>query len=199
MSDLQIRDKGDAKLLVDHQGKDAHLCSTALIKLDGVLLELGVLIESVPAKINESIAEVTDKIVLTSGILHEEELEGANEGDDLCKAGCGNGSERIEAGGNVGELKAGVANITRETDSGLSDKVSNDGKHADTSMLDLNVTKTIELLLVSISDQSEGIKEAKRRLGTEFVLEGHLESRGGLASLGRGECGGTGEQGGENS
>jgi hypothetical protein len=86
IDDLQIRNKGDAELLVDHQGKDAHLCSTALIELDGVLLELGLLIKSVPAKINESIAEVTDEIVLTSGILHEAELEGANEGDDLCNA-----------------------------------------------------------------------------------------------------------------
>jgi hypothetical protein len=62
----------------------------------------------------------------------------------------------------------------RKTDSGGGDQVSDNTEHTDASVLDLHVTKMVELLLVSTSDQSEGIEEAKRRLGTELVIEGAM-------------------------
>jgi hypothetical protein len=36
-------------------------------------------------------------------------------------------------------------------------------------VLDLNVTEAVELLLVSVSDKTERIKESKWGLGTEFI------------------------------
>jgi len=38
---------GDTQLVVNHQGKHTHLGGTALVKLDGTLLELGFFIKSV--------------------------------------------------------------------------------------------------------------------------------------------------------
>jgi hypothetical protein len=40
-----------AQLFVDHKGKDSHLGGTALVELDGTLLELGLLIKGVPAEV----------------------------------------------------------------------------------------------------------------------------------------------------
>jgi hypothetical protein len=68
---------------------------------------------------------------------------------------------------------------------------------ADTSVLQLNVTETVESLLVGTIKESKGIEESKRRLGTELVLEGS-EGGGGLAGLGRGESGGAGDEGGND-
>jgi hypothetical protein len=66
-------------------------------------------------------------------------------------------------------------------------------------VLDLDVTEAVESLLVGSVEHAEGIPKAKRRLRTEFVLEGHLEGRGGLARLGRGKGGGAGNKGGNDS
>jgi hypothetical protein len=71
---------------VDHEAQQTHLCGTALVQLDGPLLELGLLIERVPAEVNESIAEVTNEFVSGSvDRLHEGELQEANEEEDLAK------------------------------------------------------------------------------------------------------------------
>jgi hypothetical protein len=65
-------------------------------------------------------------------------------------------------------------------------------------VLKLNVTKTVELFLVTIGNKSEGIEEAERRLSSKFVLEG-LQGGGGSSLLGRSKSGGGGNKGGENS
>ena len=48
-----------AKLVVDHKGQHTHLGSTSLVQLDGTLLELGFLIEGVPAEVDESVSVVS--------------------------------------------------------------------------------------------------------------------------------------------
>jgi hypothetical protein len=63
-------------------------------------------------------------------------------------------------------------------------------------VLDLDAAKAVELLLVTVGDKAKGIEESKRSLGTELVFEGHVggnRSTGGV--LGRGEGGGTGDEG----
>ena len=65
-----------------------------------------------------------------------------------------------------------VVDVTWQTDSVLLDEVSEDGKHGDTSVLKLDVTKTVELGLVNIGDQTKRVVETERGLGTELVLEG---------------------------
>ena len=45
--------------LVGHEAKDAHLCGTAIVQLNGSLLPLGGIVKFVPAKVKGAIAEVT--------------------------------------------------------------------------------------------------------------------------------------------
>jgi hypothetical protein len=103
----------------------------------------------------------------------------------------GNGTP---ASWNGREGGAFVINVTWETDSGLGNKVSDNGKHGDTSVLDLDIAETVELLLVSIGDQSKRIEESKRSLGADFTFEGvkgsHLGGR-----LGWSKSSGGGEEG----
>jgi hypothetical protein len=66
-------------------------------------------------------------------------------------------------------------------------------------VLDLDVTKTVESILVSSSEHSHRIPAAKRRLGTKSVLE-LAEDSGGLAGLlGRGESSAGGDKGGKSN
>jgi len=198
-SSLLARDEGDAQLLVNHKGKDTHHGGTALVELDGTLLQLGLFVEAVPAEVNGVIAEVTHEFS-SSDVLHDTELEEANESNYLSNSGARDGVESGESIGDVFELEARVVDVSRETDSGFRDKVSNNGKHRDTAVLDLDVSEAVKLLLVTISDKAKGIEEAKRRLGTEFVLEGHIGgNRGTGRLLGRGKGGGTSEERGKNS
>mmetsp|Transcript_28958 Transcript_28958/g.63796 ORF Transcript_28958/g.63796 Transcript_28958/m.63796 type:complete len:93 (-) Transcript_28958:44-322(-) len=83
-------------------------------------------------------------------------------------------------------------------DSGTGEDVTEEGKLGDTAVLDLDVTETVETLLVDVAvEKAEGIEESKRGLDTKFTLEG-VEGGGGLANLGRGEGGGrTGKKGGD--
>ena len=83
-------------------------------------------------------------------------------------------------------------------DASTGDNLSKEGELTDTSVLDLDVTKTVESLLVGIIEKSQRIEESKRRLGTELVLEGG-EGGCGLAGLGRGKGGSAGDKGGNDS
>mmetsp|Transcript_11532 Transcript_11532/g.16695 ORF Transcript_11532/g.16695 Transcript_11532/m.16695 type:complete len:123 (+) Transcript_11532:93-461(+) len=91
---LHLSNKGDgsSKLLMNHKSKDSKLGGTSIVKLNGSLLQLGLLIEGVPSKVEGSITEVTDEFTLSGNILHDKELEEANEGNDLEKTGFGHGS-----------------------------------------------------------------------------------------------------------
>ena len=63
-------------------------------------------------------------------------------------------------------------------------------------MLDLDVTETVESLLVRAIEQAEGIEETERGLGSELGLEG-IEGRGGLGHGGGGKGSGGSRKGGE--
>ena len=104
------------------------------------------------------------------------------------------GSNGGESRGDVGELGSIVRDSSRKSDSGFLDEVSNNSKHSNTSVLDLNESETIEVGFIAIGDKSEGIVESKRRLGTELVLEG-LHGGGGSGLLGGGESSGGGDKG----
>jgi len=59
--------------------------------------------------------------------------------------------------------------VTSKVDSGAGDNLSKEGKLGDTSVLNLNVTKTVETILVGIVQKSKRIEESKRRLGTKLT------------------------------
>merc|ERR1719223_1350887 len=80
---LQVANKGKIRvvakgnnLLVDHKSEDSEHGSTAVVELDGTLLELGLLIKVIPAEVNVSVTEVTNVLVSGSlNITHEANLQ----------------------------------------------------------------------------------------------------------------------------
>jgi hypothetical protein len=184
-------------LLVNHKSKHSHHSGTSVVKLDGTFLKLGRLIQLIPSEINEAVTEVTNELVLSGNILHDEKLKESDEEKDLK----GSVSRNLEGASpslsDIRELGSIEGDISRKTNSGTGGDLSEEGKLADTSVLELNETETVETALTSFIEQSQRIEEAKRGLGTELVLEG-VKGGGGLAGLGRGESGGRGGKGGED-
>ncbi|KAL7513477.1 hypothetical protein ACHAXN_010698, partial [Cyclotella atomus] len=196
---LHLSNNGElsSELLVNHKSKNSHHGGTSVVQLDGTLGELGLFIEGVPSEVKCSVTEVTNELTLAGNILHDGKLQESNEGEDLKSSGNGNLKGASPSLSNIRELGSIVGDVTRETDTSTGGDLSKEGQLADTSVLQLNVTETVETLLVGIIQQSQRIEESKRGLGTEFVLEGS-EGGGGLASLGRGESGGAGDEGGND-
>jgi hypothetical protein len=191
---------GDAQLLVHHKGKDSHLGGTALVELDGTLGELGLLIEGVPAEVDGSVTEVSGELGFTGDVLHDRGFEDSNEEKKLDKSTSG---DLLEGGETVRDRRKGLSGVvdgSRKADASFLDKVSNNGEHRDTSVLDLDGAETVELLLVTIGDKAKGIEESKRSLGTNLVLEGHVGGNRSTGSvLGRGEGGGTSDERGDDN
>jgi len=135
-------------------------------------------------------------LLRTWNLTHESTLEDTNEGDDLHDSGSGDVVGAEDGGDTVGEVRELVTrrvNVSWKVDSGAGDNLSEEGKHTDTSVLDLNVTEAIESFLVNISAQkTEGIKESKRGLSSEFFLEGLQGGSGGSLLGGRGKGGSAG-------
>jgi hypothetical protein len=189
---------GSSELLVNHKSEDTHHSGTSVVQLNGTLLELGLLIERVPAEVNESVTEVTDEFTrlgTVGGVLHDEKLKKSNEKKDLSSSGSRDGVRASNGGETVGERVervSGSIDGSREVVSRTGGDLSKESKLSNTSVLDLNVTETVETLLVGIIEHAERIVESKRRLGTKLVLEG-IEGGGGLSGLGRGEGGGGGQ------
>mmetsp|Transcript_17348 Transcript_17348/g.22555 ORF Transcript_17348/g.22555 Transcript_17348/m.22555 type:complete len:222 (+) Transcript_17348:116-781(+) len=187
-----------SELVVDHKSQHTHLGSTALVQFNSTLGHLCFLIKRVPTEVDGTVTEVTNEFVFASNILHDGEFKETGEGKNLKGAGNRNGSTGIPARSQVRELGSVHGDVTRKVDTGLVDQVSNNTKHADTSMLDLNETKTVELFLVAVSNKTKGIKETKRTLGTNLFCKGR-EGHGGRSFLrNRGKGSGGGEEGGEN-
>ncbi|KAL7512913.1 hypothetical protein ACHAXN_010147 [Cyclotella atomus] len=188
-----------SNLLVHHKSKNSHHGGTSVVQLNSTFLQLGLLVELVPSEVNGTVTEVTDELS-SSDVLHDEKLKETNEGNNLSQSGSGDGVGSVNGGPSVGEGVegvSGVVNVSGEVDTSTSDDVTQEGKLGNTSVLQLNVTETVETLLVGVVQQSQGIEESKRRLDTKLVLEGG-EGGGGLAGLGRGEGGGAGDEGGND-
>mmetsp|Transcript_32846 Transcript_32846/g.68919 ORF Transcript_32846/g.68919 Transcript_32846/m.68919 type:complete len:212 (+) Transcript_32846:221-856(+) len=193
--------EGASEFLVDHKSKDTHHGGAAVVELDGTLGKLLLLIKVIPAEVNVSVTEVTNVLVASSlNVTHEGALQPSNEGDDLNKSSSGDGVRSEESSNSIGVRVEGISggiDISGDVDSSTGDDVTQKGELTDTSVLDLNVTKTVETGLAGLVEESEGIPESDRGLGTEFGFEGG-ECRGGLGDGGRGEGGGGGDGGGED-
>ena len=164
---LRGGEKRDAQLFVDHKGKDTHHGGTALVKLDGTLLELSFGIKSVPTVVDGSVTEVTNEFGFSGDVTHDRGFEDTDKEKKLDKSTGRDGLEGGETVGDGGEACARVVNVSGKTDSGFLDKVSNNGKHGDTSVLQFNTTKAVELFLVTIGNKTKGIEETKRGLGCQ--------------------------------
>jgi hypothetical protein len=211
LSDLcECSDEGEfdshadfSELLVNHKTENAQLCGTAVVELDGTLGKLALGIKGVPSEVEGSVTEVTDEFVSGSfDVLHDGKLEKANEGKHLEGSGSGDGIRADKGGDTVGvrrECVSGHVDVSRKVDSVTGDDLSEEGKLTNTSVLDLDVSETVELLLVTVGNHAEGIEEAKGSLGTELAIEAHVGGdRGTGRLLGRSEGSGGGDDGGDD-
>ena len=183
-------------MLVDHKSKNSHHGGTSVVELDGTLGKLGLFIKGVPAVVKGVVTEVTNEF--SSGdVLHDEKLKSSDEGNNLEKSSLGDG---INSGPSVGdgvERSSRVVDVSWKLDSVTGYDLAKESKLTDTSVLDLDVTKTVESLLVGIIEHTKGVEESERGLGSELSLEG-VEGGGGLAGLGRGKGGGRADEEGSN-
>ena len=129
---LHLANKGDgaSELLVDHKAEDAHLGGTAVVELDGALLELGLLIEGIPAEVEGTVAEIAGELGGSGDVLHDGELEEADEEDDLGGGTSGDGVGAGDGGPAVGEGVegiTGVVEVSGKVDSGTGDDVAEEG------------------------------------------------------------------------
>ena len=179
---------------MDHEGKDAHHGGAALVQFLGTevdFLLLGQVSEESDREAS-SRAEVTREGSLV--LPPDGELEEANKEEDLGDSFDGDLLQSSEAGGDILKTKVlSLGKVSRKAETDGGGEVAEEGKLGDTTVLELNITKAVEPLLVSALQEHEGIIEAKGLLDSKFGFEG-VKSRGGLACLGRGKGSGRAEE-----
>ncbi len=183
-----------------HEAEYAHHCSAAIVELDGALLQLGRLVELVPAEVDVPVAEVADEFILACDVLHDGELEEANEEENLAGPRSRDGVWSTDGGEAVGEGVEGVTgaiDVAREVESGAGGDLAKKGELGDAPVLELDVTEAVKSLLVGAIEEAEGIVETEGGLGAKLGFEG-IQRRGGLGHGGGGEGGGGGDGGGED-
>ena len=88
-----------------HEPEDAHHRGTALIELDGALAELRLLVEAIPSEVESTVAEISREVPggrAVGAVLHDPELEHADEGDDLPESGSADGIGTVDRRPSVG-------------------------------------------------------------------------------------------------
>ena len=183
-----------SKILVNHKAEDAHHGGPTIVELDGTLLELPCVGLLVPAKVEGAIAEVAGELPRSSsvgGILHDEELEEANEGDHLEEALLGDGIGTEEGGDTVGvgvKGMAGVVDIAGKVDASAGGDLAEEGQLGDPAVLQLNVTELVKSLLIGARKKKERVVEACGDLDTHLGREVGGKGRRRLPDLSRRKC-----------
>ena len=145
---------------MDHKTQDSHLCGTSVVQFNGTLGHLFFLIEGVPPEIDGSGAEVTNEFSV-SGVVTHDEFKYQDEGEDLDPSSLRDGGKGTGSGRDVGEGGSVVVNVSSKTDSsGLGDE-SKEGKHGNTSVLQLGVSELVESFLGSSIEHTKRIEESK--------------------------------------
>ena len=96
---------------------------------------------------------------VTRTVLHDEVLEETNEANDLDKTERGNGIGPNDGSDAIGiriETVAVQINVAIEVDASAGDDLAKEGKLADATVLELDVTEALETFLIDV------IKHAKR-------------------------------------
>ena len=154
-----------------HKSKNSQHGGTSIVELYSTLDKLGLLIEGIPSVVKSSVTEVTGELRLSSYILHYEKLKASNEGNNLKKSSLGDG---VDSGPSIRDGVEGISgavDVSRKVDSGAGDDVSKEGKLGNTSVLDLNITESVETLLVGIIKESKRIEKSKWGLNSNLSLE----------------------------
>ena len=174
--------------LSDHVSEDSQHSGTSVVHLN---IELADLLLGALDVISEP-ANTVVSVVL--GSRHPGELDKSEEEKDLQKSGGGDGTDSINTGGDVGELEVlRLGEVSIEDDVVVVDNVSNNGGHANTSVLALDGTTTLEGLGLVV-EPSKRIENTERGGDTNLKLVDHVEGGGGLAGLSRGEGRNSGEE-----
>jgi len=151
-----------SELLGNHVAHDAHHSSTAVVDLNIELAGLLLGVEDVATEVANAVITV----VLGGG--EPCELNEANEGDDLGKAGGGNGEDAVNTSGDVGELKVvGGGDVSIEDNVVVVDNGTDDGSHSNAAVLALDSTTALKSLRLRV-EPSEGIEDAKGFSDTEL-------------------------------
>jgi len=142
----------------------------------------------VPSEVKESVTEVTLEVSREGDIVIGTEapwrlalvlvgsLHHGQSGDGL---GPNHTREVVKGGESRGDVLG-----TRESDSSFRGQISNNSKHRDTSMLQLNPTKTFKVFSVTVLNKAQRIPESEWDLGSDLVSEGSLSSSSGKSSGG---------------
>ena len=149
-----------SELFVDHKTEDSHHGGTSVVKLDGTLLHLLFLIKIIPSVIDGSGAEISDEFT-SSGVITHDEFQNEDEGEKLDLSSLRDGGQGGGSGRDVGEGCSREINVTRKTDSGVFDEESNNGKHGNTSVLQLGVSELVETFLGNVVEHTKRIEESK--------------------------------------
>ena len=138
------------QLLVNHQGKDAHLGGTAVVQLDGELLVNGLLVPSGGLQLSSlDLILAGSEATFDSG----DGQQGAEDG--LHRKVSQSGKATLDGGEVVAGGQAG-----RKAVASGGDKVAEDGKLGDAAVLGLHGAEAVELGLVSIVQEAQRIPEA---------------------------------------
>ena len=175
----------------NHVTHDSHHSGTSVVDLGVELagLFLGV----------EVLSEPSNSVVsVVLGGRHPCEFDKGEESKDLEKSGVGDGTDSVNSGRDVREFEVlGRRKVSIEDDVVVVDDNSDNGSHANAAVLSLDSTTTFEGLGLGF-EPSERIVNSKRSGDTdlEFI---DVQGGGGLSLLGRGERGGGGDEGSEDS
>ena len=146
-----------------HKSKNSQHGGTSIVELDSTLGKLGLLIEGIPSEVKRSITEVTGEVTrlgTVGRVLHDSKLKSSNEGDNLEKSSLGEGSYSGPTIRDGVEGSSGSVNVSWKVNSGTGDDVSEESKLGDTSVLDLNITESVETLLIGIIKKSKRIEKS---------------------------------------
>jgi len=156
--------------------------------------------EGVPSVVKGVVAEISGEFGASGDILHDSKLKESAQGNDLSESGGRDGIGSEKSGGSIGvgvEAVSRKVDVSGKVDSGTCDELTNEGQHRNTSVLEFDVSKTFELLLVTVLNESQRIVESKGFLGTKLIFEG-VERGGGGCLLVRGKGRSDGDEGGED-
>mmetsp|Transcript_29345 Transcript_29345/g.43683 ORF Transcript_29345/g.43683 Transcript_29345/m.43683 type:complete len:201 (+) Transcript_29345:80-682(+) len=160
-----------AHIVMNHHSSNPHHGCTAIVQFNSTLLLFPCVRLLIPSKIDEAISEVTSEFLSSSEVLS---IEGkATIGHFHYKLSSNHLGPNHTSNFVEGSETTWYVLCTREADTSIGDKVSNNCKHGNTSVLQLSVSGTGELVVVDscgiISKDSEGIIEAKGGLDTNSL------------------------------
>lgn len=156
-----------SQLFMNHETQDTHLCRSTVVQLDGSLFQK-LLFGSRP--LEHAISEITWEFTLTL-VLHDEDLKESNESDDLDEPSSRDVTKSSNSGLDGGERSSREVNVPRNSGTEGGVDVSENSKHGNSSVLDFNVTKTVESLLIDSVKEVQGIPSFNKRVTRDEKLE----------------------------